>query len=87
MRVPRRGWLYLFLWGVLIVAGIVAKRRYDHPNWMVFFHGPAAVFLVLAFYRLSAPFRQVRERELRWAARSFHDVLPEPTRSGPEAQT
>lgn len=70
MRAPKRGWFLLGLWALLIAAGIIAKRHYGHPDWMVFFHGPAAVFLVMAFYRLSAPFRQVRENELRWTSRA-----------------
>jgi hypothetical protein len=53
-----RGWIFLFLWAVLIVAGIVEKRIYFNPDLMVFFHLPAAVFLVLAGYELS---RKVRE--------------------------
>lgn len=63
--VDRWGWGFLGLWAMLIAAGIVAKRMYGHPNWMVFFHLPAAVFLVLGFYRLSLPFRAARARELR----------------------
>ncbi len=59
------GSVHLSLWALLILAGIVAKRSFGHPDWMVFFHLPAAVFLVLGFYRLSAPFRLEREREIR----------------------
>lgn len=70
MRNSKRGWIYLGLWVALIVAGIVAKRRYGHADWMVFFHGPAAVFLVMAFYRLSAPFRRARIREPSWSSSS-----------------
>lgn len=46
----------LFL--VLIAAGIVAKRVYGHPEWMMLFHGPAAIFLVVAGMRLT-----LRQRE------------------------
>lgn len=55
----KRGWLFLSLWFVLIWIGIIVKRVYGHPDMMVFFHLPAAVFLVLAGYTLS---RNVRER-------------------------
>jgi len=61
----RKGWWELFLWAVLIVAGIVAKRVYGYPDMMVFFHLPAAVFLVLAFYRLSEPNRKAFQIELK----------------------
>lgn len=58
----RRGAIFLSLWAVLIVSGIVAKRVYGHPDLMVFFHLPAAVFLVLSAYELSRPIRR-RYRE------------------------
>jgi hypothetical protein len=51
------GWVCLVLWAVLIVVGIVEKRMFGQGDLMVFFHLPAAVFLVLAFYILSAPVR------------------------------
>lgn len=48
-----RGWVFLALWASLILAGIIAKRVYLHPDLMVFFHLPAAVFLILAWRELS----------------------------------
>lgn len=53
----RLGWIYLTCWALLIVAGIVAKRVYEHADWMVLFHLPAAVFLVMSFQKLSYEFR------------------------------
>jgi len=50
--------LFMFIWVVLIVAGIVAKRVYGHPDWMVLFHLPAAVFLVLGMRELSGDLRR-----------------------------
>ncbi len=58
------GSTHLILWALLILAGIVAKRVYNQADWMVFFHLPAAVFLVLGFYRLAAPFRRQRAQEI-----------------------
>lgn len=58
----RKGKSYLALWAVLILSGIVAKRLFGHPDWMVFFHLPAAMFLVLAGYHLSASFRERNSR-------------------------
>lgn len=55
---------YLFLWVVLIIAGIVAKRVYGHPDWMVLFHLPAAVFLVLGMRELSTEIRKKYLKEI-----------------------
>lgn len=40
--------IYLVLWGALILAGVAVKRVGGHPELVVFFHLPAAVFLVMA---------------------------------------
>ena len=56
-RERRGGWICLALWASLIISGIVAKRVFGHPDHMVLYHLPAAVFLVLAFYKLSGEFR------------------------------
>lgn len=61
----RGGWVCLWLWAILIVAGIMAKRMYGLAHLMVFFHLPAAVFLVLAFYLLSKDIRKNRLEELK----------------------
>jgi hypothetical protein len=55
---------YLFIWVVLIVAGIVAKRVYGHPDWMMFFHLPAAVFLVMGMRTLSTDLRKKYLKEI-----------------------
>lgn len=60
----RPGWILLILWGLLIISGIVAKRVFGLPDWMVFFHLPAAVCLVMAFHRLSAEFREKYKKQL-----------------------
>ena len=57
-KLNRLGWVFLALWAILIVLGIVEKRFFGHPDRMAFFHLPAAVFLVLAFKELSRPFRK-----------------------------
>jgi hypothetical protein len=62
------GWFQLSLWGVLIMAGIVAKRVYDAPDWVMPFHFPAAVFLVLAFRNLSTEYRARYQESLKRAA-------------------
>lgn len=55
---PRlKGWIFLSLWAVLIITGIVVKRGMGHPDLIVFFHLPAAVCLVIASHNLSRDFR------------------------------
>lgn len=44
----KRGAIYFSVFAVLIVIGIVLKRVYNLPEYMMLFHGPAAVFLILA---------------------------------------
>jgi hypothetical protein len=39
--------LHFSFFTILILTGIVVKRVFGHPEYMVFFHLPAAVFLVL----------------------------------------
>ncbi|MEZ4815447.1 MAG: hypothetical protein R3A80_09625 [Bdellovibrionota bacterium] len=58
------GVIYLFFWGVLIIAGIVAKRTYGHPDWMVLFHLPAAVFLVMGMRQFSYRYKKEYEKDL-----------------------
>lgn len=60
-----KGWAFLASWAVLILIGIVEKRVYHQPDLMVFFHLPAAVCLVLAWYFLSEKVRSRYERELK----------------------
>jgi general stress protein CsbA len=59
------GWVALAAWALLIVAGIVAKRSYDHPDWMVFFHLPAAVMLVVGFNIVSKDLRLRYRQDVR----------------------
>ncbi len=39
--------IYFTLFAILIAAGIIAKRVFHHPEHMMLYHIPAAVFLVL----------------------------------------
>lgn len=72
------GWAALALWGFLIVAGIVAKRYYHHPDWMVFFHLPAAVMLVMAFGILSRDVRKKYQEQLKSMRRRSVAPVPKP---------
>lgn len=60
-----RGWIFLALWAVLIVIGIVEKRFFNHPDRMAFFHLPAAVCLVIALRELSRNFRKKYEESVQ----------------------
>lgn len=64
---PMRGWIFLGLWFVLILIGIIEKRVFGHADRMIFYHLPAAVCLVLACYELSTNVRRrYREALLRY---------------------
>jgi len=39
--------VYFTFFALLIAAGIIAKRVFHHPEHMMLYHIPAAVFLVL----------------------------------------
>ena len=58
------GAIFFSLFVVFIISGIVAKRIFGHPDWMVFFHLPAAVFLVIAGRQLSGRVRERYQQEL-----------------------
>jgi hypothetical protein len=64
------GAVFFFLFLIFIALGIIEKRVYGHPDWMVFFHLPAAVFLVIAGRNLSG---QVRKRYREELARLQRD--------------
>lgn len=50
----RWGAIHLALFALLIVGGIVAKRGFGHPEFMMLFHGPAAIFLVVGGLKITA---------------------------------
>lgn len=56
--------IYLILWGALILAGVAVKRVGGHPEFVVFFHLPAAVFLVMAGLSLQNARRADYESEV-----------------------
>jgi len=59
----QKGWLYFGIFVVLILAGIFVKRIMGHPEFMMFFHLPAAVFLVLAGYKIPLRLREAYRRD------------------------
>lgn len=60
----RKGLIHFTFFFALIIAGIVTKRGFGHPEYMMLFHGPAAVFLVLSGMHFTWNHRQ-RLAELR----------------------
>ncbi len=73
MTKKKKGTIQILIWVALILAGIVSKRVYDHPEWMMLFHGPAAVFLVVGMRNLSGEFKARYEAE----ARKYREVAAE----------
>ncbi len=49
-----RGQIFFCLFVLLVMGGILVKRVYHHPEFMMMFHLPAAVFLILAGHDLPA---------------------------------
>lgn len=58
MKHRRQGVIHFGFFFVLIVAGIVTKRVFGHPEFMMLFHGPAAIFLVISGMHLTWNHRQ-----------------------------
>ena len=54
----RIGYFYLTLFLILIIGGIITKRVYNHPEFMMAWHLPAAVFLVLGGRKLTKANRE-----------------------------
>lgn len=54
--------IHFSLFVVLIIAGIVVKRVFGHPEFMMLFHGPAAVFLVIAGMKCTEKQRRMFKR-------------------------
>ena len=47
------GYIHLILFFILILGGIITKRVYGHPEFMMLWHVPGAVFLVLGGRKLT----------------------------------
>lgn len=57
------GWLYFILFAILIISGIITKRVFGYPEFMMMFHVPAAVFLILAGKKLTVKLKEKYETE------------------------
>lgn len=47
------GSIHLSLFAILIIAGIYFKRVLGLPEYMMAFHGPAAVFLIIGGLKIT----------------------------------
>ena len=47
------GSVFLIIFLILIAAGVYVKRGMGHPELMMVFHGPAAIFLVMGGLKVS----------------------------------
>lgn len=54
----RLGYFYFALFLVLIIGGIITKRVFGHPEFMMLWHLPAAIFLVLGGKKLTKTNRE-----------------------------
>ena len=52
------GIFYFGMFLILIIAGIVEKRVFGHPEFMMMFHLPAAIFLVLGGMKVTRRHRE-----------------------------
>ncbi len=60
------GLFYFALFAIFIVVGILVKRIWGHPEFMMMFHLPAAVFLVFAGKNVSAEMRRNYLKQSLW---------------------
>lgn len=58
----KKGWAFFGVFVFLVIAGIAVKRLLHHPEMIMFFHVPAAVFLALAGRSIPVKLKQ-RYRE------------------------
>ncbi len=58
------GCIHLSLFLILIIAGIVVKRAFGHPEYMLLFHGPGAVFMIVGGMKITEKQRR-RFKEVR----------------------
>jgi hypothetical protein len=56
------GSIFLTIFLILIFAGIFVKRVMGHPEFMMAFHGPAAVFLVIGGMKVMAKHKRKNQR-------------------------
>lgn len=65
------GWFFFFLFASFVAMGIIVKRVFNHAEFMMMFHLPAAVFLVIAAKKLTLKLQQRYRLESEKTAREF----------------
>jgi len=63
--------IYLALFLVLILGGIALKRIWGHPEFMILFHLPAAVFLVLGGIEIAQNRKRTYDAEVDAVRKRF----------------
>ncbi len=66
----KRGWVHFALFALLIVLGIMVKRMFHRGDLIMMFHVPAAIFLVLAGYKIPAKLRERYRKDVETFQRS-----------------
>ena len=49
----KKGYFFMFLFVIFIAGGIITKRVFNHPEWMMVWHLPAAIFLIIGGKKLT----------------------------------
>jgi hypothetical protein len=70
---------FLILFVFLILGGVAIKRMAGHPEFVIFFHLPAAVFLVLAGIHLKNHRRHEYDAEIAAVRRQWGGEDPTDT--------
>jgi len=58
------GVTYFVLFVIFVASGIFVKRVLHHPEFMMMFHLPAAVFLVLAGKKITVRLKQQYQQQM-----------------------
>lgn len=65
--------IYFVLFVALILAGVFVKRVMGHPEFVVLFHIPGAVFLVLSGMALKSERANEYEKEIELVRRKIEN--------------
>lgn len=81
---PKLGAIYFALFLVLILGGVALKRVWGLPEYMMLFHLPAAVFLVLGGLELKQQRQRLYDADVSEVRRRLADEASEPEERGRE---
>jgi hypothetical protein len=72
--VKHLGAFYFVLFVLLIIGGVALKRIWGLPQYMMLFHLPAAVFLVLAGMELKKKRQTSYEEEINAVRKRYEEL-------------